>query len=89
MKSSASDRIGFLDGAALQIDDRVKRQRAGNASHRIDVDVADVRVALYELFDLRAVDLDGRVREGVRAAEEARTPLVIELDREILEAHGA
>jgi hypothetical protein len=66
----------------------VKGESAGNARDGIDVDVADVSVALYQLLDLRPVDLNRRVGERTSAADEAWSAIVVELDRKILKAHA-
>src|SRR6266540_4743417 len=81
------DRIRLVHLAFVKIDDRVKRERARDSGYRIDVEVADLRVALDELVDLRAIDRDRRVCVRVGATEETWRAIRVELDGKVLKAH--
>ena len=84
------------DLAPLEVGHRVEGQRAGHAGHRVEVHAPDVPVAREQLLDLLARRRARRARlhlaggpEGVRLARpEVRLAVGIELDGQVLEAHG-
>lgn len=78
-----------MDLACLEIDDGVERERPGDPRHRVDVQVTDLTVRPEQLLDPGAVDLARLVRVRIiDSFPQARPALRVELDREILEAHG-
>ena len=76
----------------FQIGHRMKRERAGDTGHRVEVDILDVAVLGEELLHLRVRQGSGTaVHWGVVDAErrlvsEGHPALVIDVDREILES---
>jgi len=82
--------------AILEIDHRVEREGTCDACHRVEVDATDVPVSRHQLLELV---LPGRVLQGHelprlvgprvrRAVDQAGVALFVELDRQVLEAHG-
>jgi hypothetical protein len=81
--------VRFEHAALLEVDDGVEGEGAGDAGHRVEVDVLDVAVAGQELLDLRPVEIALLV--GVRIGDARLEPgvaLRVELDGQVLEAHA-
>src|SRR5262249_1563750 len=83
------------DLPALEVRDGMEGQRPRHPSNRIEVDVPDVAVTRQELLDLLVTKLPSRAgldlaacAERVRFGPKVRLAVRVELDREILEAHG-
>ena len=85
----AGDGVGLEDLARLEVDDGVERQRPGHAGDRVEIDVLEVPVAPQQVLNPGAIDLPRLVGVGVRHAPlEPGAALLIELDGQVLEAHG-
>jgi len=86
------DGVGVLDPPLLEVDHGMEGQRAGDPCDRVDADVLDVAVPGQQLTDpLLLVDDRGRRPIGVRISNVALEPgaaLLVELDRQVLEAHA-
>ena len=89
-------RARFQNPALFEVGHGVQRQGTGYARHRVEVHSPDVPVSSDQLLDALGRDLGGRAERRLCGRRvwigdsllQVWTPLLIELDRQILEAHN-